>query len=159
MGPFATVEELVRRLDFDLSEQELAMAETALEDASALVRAHGKPWPDPALAPAIAKSITVSAARRFMVNPDGLMQSRAGDETLAWDGLGEQAGSVYLTKAEIKLLQRIARPNGITAVPLSAWGPVRERWDTPGAAVYVPADNGEPFPYYAEGDLGVGLAP
>lgn len=148
MEPFATVDELAKRLDFDLSETERAMAEGALEDASNLVRAHGKTWADAASAPYIAKTIALAAAKRYMGNPDGYTQSRAGDETLGWDGIGEQAGSVYLTAAEIKLLTRIVRPNGIYSVTIVAHGPTRPE---AGGALRVPTD-ATSFPLYATDD-------
>jgi hypothetical protein len=148
MEPFATVEDLVKRLDWELSPEELSMAEGALEDASTLVRANGRLWEDITTAPHIAKTITLSAAKRYMNNPDGYTQSRAGDETLAWDEQGENAGSVYLTKAELALLRRIVRPNGLTSVMVVAHGPTRPARDVP---IYVPTD-ATPFPFYAADD-------
>ena len=150
MEPFATVDELTKRLDWELSPEERDMAEGALDDASTLVRAHGKMWPEASSAPHIAKTITLSAAKRYMANPDGYTQSRAGDETLAWDEQGENAGSVYLTSNEIKLLTRIVRPNGLVSVPIVAWGPTR----TEPAVGYVPCSGGGEFPMYASDDPG-----
>jgi len=148
MDPFATVDELAARLDFEMSPKERSMAEGALDDASMLVRAHGKNWPDAVTAPYLAKTITLSAAKRYMANPDGFITSRAGDETVGWDEQGEQAGSVYLTAAEIKLLTRIVRPNGLVSVPVIAYGPTRATEDVPG---YVPAEGSinSPFPYFS----------
>lgn len=146
MEPFAELEELLARLDWDLSTQELSMAEGALEDASNLVRAEGRNWTREN-APALAKTITLAAARRYMVNPDGYTQSRAGDETLAWAEQGDNAGTVYLTKGEIKLIHRIVRPSGLHSVPLVAWGPIAAPTPQP---VQVPIEDGsKPFPYQA----------
>ncbi|WP_263729966.1 hypothetical protein [Cellulomonas sp. SG140] len=145
MEPFATVAELAKRLDWELSPEELDQAEGALDDASMLVRAHGKSWPTAAEAPHIAKTITLSAAKRYMANPDGYTQSRAGDETLAWDQQGENAGTVYLTAAEIKLLTRLVRPNALTSAVVVAYGPTK----TLPTVGMVPTD-ATPFPYFAD---------
>lgn len=151
MEPFATVGELTNRLDWDLSPQELNMAAEALEDASTLVRAYGRDWPHDA-APALAKTLTLKSAARYMRNPDGYTQSRAGDETVAWtDRRGENEG-VYLSDTEIKLLTKLVRgQGGIVSVQLMAW-----RTTTVPATVPVPTGDGnKPFPYPAPAEWDV----
>lgn len=148
MEPFATLAELQNRLDWTLSPSEVKNATAALDDASMLVRAYGRNWINATSAPALAKTLTLGAATRYMRNPDGYTQSRAGDETLAWADQGDNAGALYLSKGEIKLLQRLVRPNGIVSVPLTAWGPMKPQDDRTG---YVPAAGSpnSPVPYYA----------
>ncbi|WP_159795657.1 hypothetical protein [Puerhibacterium puerhi] len=149
MEPLASLEELQNRLDWVLDEQEKVLAESALEDASALVRAQGLNW-TPQNIPPVAKTIVLAAARRYVVNNQGLVTSRAGDETLQWADIGDKAGSVYLTEDEKKTLSTITRGVGFGSIPMTAWK------TRPGAAddrpYYVPVSGwpGErPFPYYA----------
>lgn len=121
MAAYATVEELVARLDFEPSEDELRLAEAALEDASVLVAAELQHLADSAPPPPLARTIVLAAARRLMVNPSGYSSSKSGDEAVAFAD-GQQA-SVYLTPSEIGLLQRLVRPGkAFGTIPLVAWG-------------------------------------
>jgi hypothetical protein len=83
-----------------------------------------------------------------MDNPQGYTQSRAGDETLGWnDSQGENAGTVYFTDDERKLLTEIGgRKPGLVSAQVSAWNSVRR----PVSAGLVPVDKpGEkPFPMF-----------
>jgi hypothetical protein len=84
-----------------------------------------------------------------MDNPQGYTQSRAGDETLGWnDSQGENAGTVYFTADEQKLLAEIGgkRP-GLVSVGVSAWGSDIRRYRH--RASYVPTDQ-SPFPLYRD---------
>lgn len=144
MEPFATVDELKARLDWDLEPDEERAAAGALEDLSEWARYHGRNWTKDN-APRLVRSIVLSAAARYMRNPDGYTQSRAGDETLAWTDRGHESGSAYLTRNEIESIKRLARPATFGTVVVSAWGPQRSR----PSAGYVPTPGGAPFPYYA----------
>lgn len=158
MEPLVELEELLKRLDWELDDDEKAMALGFLEDATVLVLAHGVPTWTAETAPQTAKTIALSAARRLMVNPDGNTQSRAGDETLAWDGIGEDAGSVYLTGNEKKLLARLTGRGGqVFSVQTYSWGtrPRRQRPVSELRAVdnslYVPVEGDKaPFPLTTE---------
>lgn len=145
MEPFATLEELRSRLDWTLDADEERIAQGALEDASDLARAYGKSWLDAQSAPRMVRTLVLTAATRYMRNPDGYVQSRAGDETLVWDGIGDRAGTVYFTDPEIKLLVGLAGKTGLFSAPISAWG-TRLRHEG-----YVPVANSDekPFPMYA----------
>lgn len=151
--PLATIEDLEARLDWVLDDLELSVAETALEDLSDDARFYGSSTWDEATAPRQAKSLVLRAAARFMRNPDGYTQSRAGDETLMWGDKGENAGSAHFTEREQQMLARIAGVNtsSIHSVELVAWGPRRETG--PG---YVPVDptgyaqKPRDFPFFAE---------
>ncbi|MEU3709006.1 hypothetical protein [Streptomyces catenulae] len=144
---YATLDELKGRLDWELDSDELRIAEAALEDASDLAVTYGREWPDAAV-PRLVKTLVLKSAARYLRNPNGYTQSRAGDETLTWsDAHGRDAGSVYFTREEIRLLEELAgRRRGLTSVPVSAWGTtLRSGRST------VPVDYlGAPFPLFAD---------
>jgi hypothetical protein len=145
MANFAELPDLTARLDWTLDADETRIATAALEDASDLARTYGRNWFDAASAPRMVRTLVLAACVRYMRNPDGYTQSRAGDETLAWNEVGDKAGSIYFTDAEIKVLAALAGRSGIISVPVSAWNS-RIR-DTTG---YVPVSGGgDPFPMYA----------
>jgi hypothetical protein len=95
-----------------------------------------------------------------MTNPSGYTQSRAGDETLGWnDTQGENAGTVYFTDDEQKLLVQIGgRKPGLVSVGVSAWNSDIRSYrgrrlrgnDLP--AGFVPSESGKDFPLYASED-------
>ncbi|NWF28245.1 hypothetical protein HW130_18555 [Streptomyces sp. PKU-EA00015] len=146
---YADLDELKGRLDWDLDPDELRIAAGALEDASDLAATYGREWPEETV-PRLVRTLVLKAAARYLRNPNGYTQSRAGDETLAWsDAHGRDAGSVYFTRDEIRLLEDLAgRKRGIYSAAVSAWGtklPARD------AAGYVPVDyNGDPFPLFGD---------
>ncbi|OKI45108.1 hypothetical protein [Micromonospora sp. CB01531] len=146
MAEFATLDELKDRLDWTLDADEERIAQAALEDASDLACFYGKEWAAGA-APRMVRTLVLRACKRYMDNPAGYTQSRAGDETLGWnDAAGENAGTVHFTKDEQALLKTLAgkRP-GIYSAAISAWGPQRKH--TPGL---VPdAGSNEPIQYFA----------
>lgn len=144
---YATLDELKERLDWDLDNDELRIAAGALEDASDLAAVYGRDWPE-ATPPRLVRTLVLKAAARYVRNPHGYTQSRAGDETLAWgDAHGRDAGSVYFTREEIRLLEGLAgtRPT-LTSVIVSAW----DSRDRPVRAGLVPVDyDGKPFPMFS----------
>ncbi|MEU2854145.1 hypothetical protein [Streptomyces syringium] len=120
---YATLAELKGRLDWELDEDELRIAASALEDASELAASYGRDWPE-ATVPRLVKTLVLKSASRYMRNPNGYTQSRAGDETLAWsEAHGRDAGSVYFTREEIRLLAELGgRKPTLASAPVSAWG-------------------------------------
>lgn len=152
--PLATVDELQARLDWVLDAGEQGVAEGALEDLSDDARFYGaSSWTDDLVAPRQVKSLVLRAAARFMRNPDGYTQSRAGDETLAWADQGENAGSAFFTQKEQQMLGRIAGTNtsSIVSVPLEAWGPSKRTG--PGLVPVDPTmfeQKPRDFPFFAE---------
>ncbi|MFE4451424.1 hypothetical protein [Streptomyces sp. NPDC056796] len=149
MADFATLEELKGRLDWTLDADEERIATTALEDASDLARLHaGREWPEATSAPRLVRTLVLKACKRHMNNPAGYNQSRAGDETLGWnEDQGENAGTVYFSREEIKLLAQLGgqRP-GLYSAEISAWNS-RIR---PVAAGLVPVDGGgDKFPLFS----------
>ncbi|UZJ23711.1 hypothetical protein RHODO2019_10875 [Rhodococcus antarcticus] len=146
--PLASLDELTARLDWKLDEDEIAAAPGYLEEASDLARMYGSPWPDPDTAPRLVKSLVIASVRRFMRNPEGYTQSRAGDETLAWSDLGHEAGSIYFNEREIKLLKGLSNRSTITTAPTVAWGPVKRGNQN----LYVPVSyvGGKSFPFLTD---------
>ena len=90
MEPLATLTDLEHRVDWALDEDEKRLAES---------RAGGRVRPGSALRPRAgpptrcrvwSRTLVLAACVRYLRNPDGYTQSRAGDETLAWDGQGRE---------------------------------------------------------------------
>lgn len=89
-----TVESVTRRLEGEATPEMLVMIEEYLEDASDQAMYYGeREWTE-LTTPQAVKRIIANAVARFMRNPEGLAQSRAGDETMAWQDVPE-AGAVY----------------------------------------------------------------
>lgn len=104
-----TVEAVTKRLEGEVTPDMEIMIGEYLEDASDQAIYYGeREWTE-ATCPASVKRIIANAVARFMRNPDGLSQSRAGDETMAWQDVPE-AGAVYFSPQEIERLQRIGNP-------------------------------------------------
>lgn len=140
---FATLADLQDRLDWTLSADEVRQANAALEDASNLARAHGREW-DSTNFPALVRTVVLAACQRFMRNPDGYVQSRAGDEHVMWSDTHKQGGSPTFTSDEVSLLARLAgNVAAFGSAPVSAWGTRRRRH----REFYVPVIGpGKPFP-------------
>lgn len=147
---YATLEELKGRLDYTLEEEEERVADAALEDASNLAQYYGKAWPSSAYPPLV-KTIVLNACVRHMRLIEGLVSSRAGDETLTWTDLRDKTGTVFLDDAQQAQLARLAgTQRGVWSVPLSAYGGSLEI--TPSGAGHVPVTTGgDLFPFYADG--------
>ncbi|KOG26816.1 hypothetical protein [Streptomyces viridochromogenes] len=142
------MDELKGRLDWELDEDELRIAAGALDDASELAATYGREWPEETV-PRLVRTLVLKAAARYLRNPNGYTQSRAGDETLAWsDAHGRDAGTVYFTREEIRLLEDLAgRKRGISSVVVSAWGTKPKQ----GAGGCVPVDyGGDGFPLFGD---------
>lgn len=164
----ASVEELQARLDWTLDAGEQGVAEAALSDLSDDARFYGHAKWDSATAPRQVKSLVLRAAARYMRNPDGFVQSRAGDETLVWSDRGDEAATAAFTEKEQKMLAVMAgRGNGLVSVGITAWGPVTRRhprYINPSSKYdrfdvgYVPSDGAgmagtpDPIAFYGEED-------
>lgn len=142
-----TLEELQGRLDWELDAGEKKVAQGALDDATALVLYYGSSAWTETSAPPVAKMIVKAAATRYLRNPDGYDQSRAGDETVGW-GDAAQRPEVYLTPGEIDILKGSTGGGGLWSARAEAWPGIGEG---SGYGVgYVPMADGKPFPYYAD---------
>lgn len=147
----ATFAELQSRLDWVLDSGEQGVANGVLEDLSDDARYYGSEKWDSSTAPRQVKSLVLRAAARFMRNPDGYTQSRAGDETLMWSDQGENAGTAYFNEREQKMLAALANRSNqaFGTAQVVAWGPTKGYHDQVG---YVPAAGGL-FPFYADGNI------
>jgi hypothetical protein len=151
LADFATLDELKARLDWTLDADEERIATSALEDASDLARGYaGRDWPDGATAPRLVRTLVLKACKRYMTNPSGYTQSRAGDETLGWnDTQGENAGTVYFTATS-----RSCSPRSAGASP--AWSPRRSppgtvrRPSRPAWSRSPSRKDSKPFPLFAD---------
>lgn len=118
----ASLDDLETRLEYPLDDEHMKkVAQSALDDASVLIREYGvKTW-SPATAPPIAVMLTLKAAARFVNNPMSLETARGADETNMW---GESnSNGVYLRPDEIELLREHRKTNrGLYSAPVQLWG-------------------------------------
>lgn len=146
MVDLATIEQLQVRLGRTLSGTELALAQAALADASALVRSYGLPWPNPATAPDVAVSITLAAAERRVRNPEGYRMEMEG--SYQYQLPASAPTGVALTDAEIRVLERLSGSGGLWSVEVQRPVMVDDTW-------YAPQQGStEPIPWGAPGDPG-----
>lgn len=151
----ATLGDLKERCDWTFDDDEERAAPGYLEEASDMARIYGRASWDSISAPRMARNIVISAVRRYMRNPDGFVQSRAGDETLAWDTLGDKAGTIYFTNDEQKLLRAMAGiGGGLRSASVTAWGSTRRNTNqaTSGNVPVSGWPGEKPFPYFADGE-------
>lgn len=148
MATLANLDELKARVDRTLDSDEERIGQAALEDASDLARYYGREWPTAASAPRLVKTLVLKAAARYMRNPEGYTQSRAGDETLAWnDAAGENAGTVYFTRDEQRLIAELAgRAKGLSTRRIVSHGPADRALQ---GFVPVQGASTKPFPYFS----------
>jgi hypothetical protein len=141
----ATLVELTARLEWVLDADETRAANGALADLSDQALHYGRStWTDLTV-PALVKNTILAAAARYLRNPDGYTQSRAGDETLTWTDRGHDAGTAYFTEREVKLISGFAGRAGIGSIPIYAWGNKRT------ILGYVPVQGGgDPFPMFSD---------
>lgn len=159
----ATTDDLQARLDWTMDSGELGVAQGTLDDLSDDARYYGDVNWDSGTAPRQVKNLILRAAARYMRNPDGYTQSRAGDEMLQWaDGTTNNAA---FNAQEITMLGDIAGRSRSTvhSVEMVAYDPKRRkraryinphtRWMGEGRGdVYVQGENGQLIPFYSEDD-------
>lgn len=118
MEPLATIERLAARIGEPIvTEEENALAEEVLAEASALVRHYGRAWPDPATTPAVATAITVAAAARGYLNPASFQMERSDMAT--FQRSDEGASGCALTRAEIAALKEYNLSGGVSSIGFS----------------------------------------
>jgi len=151
MEPFATLDELKARLEWELDPGETRIATSALEDLSDEARFYGSSsWLDAASAPRIVRNVVLRAATRYMRNPEGYETSRAGDEMLGFgERPGETAGAAAFNAQEIRTLTTLIRPVGLYTANVSVWGS-STRNVGPTTGYVLPDGGGKPFPMFAE---------
>lgn len=110
--PLAALERRLGVAEGTLTGTDLARAEEALADATALALAEVSPstataWSEPDSAPAVVVTVVLKAARREYENPQGYTQETVGDYAYSTNASG-----VYFTDAEVALIHRAAGPSG-----------------------------------------------
>ncbi|MFD8318923.1 hypothetical protein [Kitasatospora purpeofusca] len=114
--PPISVQALFRRLGkpAPLEGDELGRAEAAVEDAFALVQAHGHPvWTVERHPKAITALVLAIAERKFR-NPEGLVQEQAGEVSYR---MGENTPQgLTLTRGELLLIQKVSGRAGLKSV-------------------------------------------
>ncbi|GAB7185926.1 hypothetical protein ATKI12_5757 [Kitasatospora sp. Ki12] len=120
-GPLASVDQLTARLGYPLTGPDLTMAEAALADASAVVRAHGLAWPDPARVPDVVRSVVLAAAERRVRNPEGYRMEQQG--SYSYQLPASTPLGVDLTTSEVRLIRGAAGvAGGVYSVPIAGLG-------------------------------------
>lgn len=119
MEPLGTVAKVAARVGESITTpEEIALATSMLEEASAQVRLYGLPWLDPATAPAIAITTAIAAAARGYQNPGGVKLERGDAVSLDVDIDYRKGAS--LTAGEITMIRMAANQRGrVTSVPLT----------------------------------------
>jgi len=146
MEHLATIDQVAARSTEEIvTEDELALADAMLAEASAWVRHHGgQAWPTLALAPEVAVAITAAAASRGYMNPNGFSMERSDMST--FNVSPEYAAGTQLTRAEITMLKPFNRRTGLVSVgltnsdrPSPTYARRSGRYDARG---YAPSDDG-----------------
>lgn len=151
MEPLTTATEVGNGLDFDLDGDLEKIAKTAIEDLSDDARFYGlSTWMTQATTPTQVQRLVRRAAIRYMKNYEGFVQSRAGDETLVWSDLGEDAGSPFFTDKEKQMLSSYQMGRAtLTTAGVMAWNTVP--CTRPVGLVPTGIDS-KPFPLFASED-------
>ncbi|MGW2398507.1 hypothetical protein ACWCYY_18335 [Kitasatospora sp. NPDC001664] len=114
--PPISADALFRRLGkpAPLEGEELGRAAAAVEDAFALVQAHGHPaWTVDKHPKAITALVLAVAERKFR-NPEGLVQEQAGEVSYR---MGENTPQgLTLTRGELMLIQKVSGRAGMKSV-------------------------------------------
>lgn len=122
MTALASVRDLELRMSrtFD-TDDDVAEAESALDEASEIVRETGSQlWVSTAEAPRIARTVTLRLAGRKIRNPDGLSAENAGDYSYQRPGVTAD-GPLHLTAWETMVLRRAAGRRSLWTQAVSLW--------------------------------------
>ncbi|ADD43877.1 hypothetical protein [Stackebrandtia nassauensis] len=113
--PLASIDALETLLAEPLVGRRRQRAGAVLAGVSAEVRAvAGRRWTNGA--PDLAVSITLKAAERAIVNPQGLSAENLGDYGRRFGGSGP--AGVYLTEGEVDALVKLTEASGVVSVPV-----------------------------------------
>lgn len=143
----ASVEDVLALLEGTVTDQMLVNIESGIAIASDLARYHGREWAWIDVCPKPVQRIVAMAVARWIRNPDGFQQNRAGDETLGWFEGSADPGEIYFTDRDIARIERIANPqmSGFGSIQMVAYGSTPPKRDT-----YVPvASGGADMPWVA----------
>lgn len=104
----ASLEALAARLPSGIADSDETRAQAALDDASALIRAEaGETWVtdenelDTDNLPDVVVAVCLAAARRALINPDGVTQESLDGYSTSYSN---DSADIYLTKAERRLV-------------------------------------------------------
>lgn len=150
-SPLASVTQLAARLPFDMDEGERREAAGALADLSDEARYYGSDnWLTPTEAPYSVINMVLKAAVRHMKNPDGFIQSRAGDESVAWVGRGEESGGASFTSMERERLRELGGDRRPRLHSVGVYGWQTKETPATSATGRVPVDGTSyTYPLYA----------
>ena len=118
----APLEDLLARLDWDLDDTERRVAAAALEDLSDDARRYGSDSWTGVMAPRGVRTMVLRAAVRYMRNPDGYIQSRAGDEMVGW-APRKDVGAAAFTDQEKDELREMGRKSPMQVIGMYAYMP------------------------------------
>jgi hypothetical protein len=140
LPPLVTVSDLEQRLGVavgSLAGLDLARAEAAISDASALARLYGRDWVDAdgttIAAPDAVLVVVVSAAKRAYDNPTNYQGESLGDGSYSWQA-GQGDALIYLSDAEVRLIRTAdAKAGGAgglvtTRTPSAYYDAARDPW-------------------------------
>ena len=137
----ATIVDVTNRIEGEVTDQMLVMIEAKIDDASDLAHHYGSEAWLIDTAPPRVKRIVAIAVARFMANPTGLSQSRAADETLAWQ---DSIAELHFTDIEIEQIGQLGKPvlPRMGTIQMTAYQTHYYPYDR------VPVEGGgKPFPY------------
>lgn len=115
LPPLATFDQFDARIPGGIDSEDSTRAEAALQDASALVRAEaGQTWVTDGVldadVPDVIVMVTIAAAKRAFVNPDGTASESIQDYSRTF---ASTSSDVYLTKAERNAIRREVGRSGL----------------------------------------------
>lgn len=153
MVSLVTLDDITARYDAELDEGEERMVVGVLESLSNDARYYsGQSWDSPEDAPPRVLSLIIGATIRYLRNPDGASQSRAGDETLMWENRrSEKAGWAYFTDDEIADLKNLGGTSGKAFGTIATWS-----WTQGGGrrdlTIGTTPPGADPFPWVSKDD-------
>jgi hypothetical protein len=123
MAALGTVADLELRMKREFtSDGDIAEAESALDEASEIVRTEGSAlWVDAAEVPRIVRLVVLRLAGRKISNPDGYSSETAGDYSFQRNGVGAD-GALALTSWESRVIRRAAGRNLLWTLPTTRLG-------------------------------------
>ena len=128
--PLAALEDLARRIDWEMDEDETRVATSALEDLSHEARFLGSnSWETANVTPPYVRTLILKAASRYLKNVEGYIASRAGDEQVSWPEAADVMGTASFTDREEKRLSQLARPSALLVTETYAYSNGKVSYD------------------------------
>jgi hypothetical protein len=146
-----SLDELADVLDWEMSDEERRLASGVIESLSDEARLTGSTaWLGAYCTPGPVRRIVRTAAARFMRNPDGYVQSRAGDETVVWSDKTRPVAE--FTETEVNAIRSYAGRGNVTSVPVYGFSYRRKTGPVDRGYVGITGSPGErPFPFLNPG--------